>query len=120
MGAGEHPQPSASWAKNSIMTECTREISHLQSMNSLVCGSNVQGGPFQREGMGLLEYLANAMPSLPDIAHDGILCTVHLVIDKPRLGQVCGPSGQAAWTVHHVLRHSPPASQVDRRVGPAL
>jgi hypothetical protein len=38
---------------------------------------------------------------------------------------LCGPSGQAAWTVHHVenhtlLGHSPPASQAGRRVGPAL
>jgi hypothetical protein len=72
----------------------------------------------------LLEY--EAMPSLSDVAHDGVLCTVHLVIDQPPdRGKWCGPSGQVAWTVHHVknhtlLGHSPPASQAGRRVGPAL
>ncbi len=30
-------------------------------------------GYTQREGMGLLEY--QAMPSLRDVAHDGVLCT---------------------------------------------
>jgi hypothetical protein len=31
-------QPSASWAKNTIMTECAQESGHLQSMYYLVCG----------------------------------------------------------------------------------
>jgi hypothetical protein len=70
--------------------------------------------------MGQLEH--QAMPSLRDVAHDGVLCTV--VIDHPQ-SKWCGLSGKAAWTVHHVqnhtlLTHSPPASQAGRRVGPAL
>ncbi len=69
---------------------------------------------YQREDMGLLEY--QPMPSLRDVAHDGVLCTF-------------GTSGVvvrvATWTVHHVqnhtlLGHSPPASQAGRHVGPAL
>jgi hypothetical protein len=59
-GGGRAPPPSASWAKNSIMTECTQEIRHVQSMNSPVCGSNVHGGPFQREGMGLCRVQGHA------------------------------------------------------------
>jgi hypothetical protein len=67
--------------------------------------------------VGLLEY--QAMPFLRDVAHDGVC--VHLVIYH----KWCGPSGQAAWTVHHMqnhtlLGHSPPDSQTGRRVGPAL
>jgi hypothetical protein len=44
----------------------------------------------------------------------------------PDQAKLCGPSGQAAWTGHHVqnhsllLGHSPPASQVGCRVGPAF
>jgi hypothetical protein len=64
----------------------------------------------QRESMGLLEY--QAMPSLRDVAHDGVLFTFsnRSALDR---GKWCGPSGQAAWTVHHVqnhtlLGHSPP------------
>jgi hypothetical protein len=72
--------------------------------------------------MGILEY--QAMPSLRDIAHDGVLCTFSDT-SAPDRGKWCGPSGQAAWTVHHVqnhslLGHSPPASQAGRRVGPSL
>ncbi len=58
------------------------------------------------------------------IAHDGFLCTFSNR-SAPEPGKWCGPSGQAAWTVHHKqnhipLDHSPPASQADRRIGPAL
>jgi len=72
--------------------------------------------------MGLLEY--QAMPSLRDVAHDGALCTISNR-SAPDWGKCCGPSGQAAWIVHHVqnqtlLGHSTPASQAGRRVGPAL
>ncbi len=69
--------------------------------------------------MGLLDY--RTMPSLPDVAHDGVLCTFShsSVLDR---GKWCCPSEQAAWTVKHVKNHtllgdSPPASQVGRRVG---
>ncbi len=34
-------QPSASWAKNTIMTECTQESGHLQFMYYLVCGQDI-------------------------------------------------------------------------------
>ncbi len=33
-GVGEHPLPSASWAENTIMTECPQESGHLQSLVS--------------------------------------------------------------------------------------
>ena len=52
----------------------------------------------QREGVGLLEY-QGAMPSLRDVAHDGVLCTFRSAPDR---GKWFTPSGQAAWTVHHV------------------
>ncbi len=71
-GDGRAPPPSASWAKNTIMTECTREIGHLQSMY-LLSSLWVKCGPFQREGMGLLKF--QAMPSFRDVTHDGIFCT---------------------------------------------
>jgi hypothetical protein len=73
--------------------------------------------------MGLLEY--QAMPSLLDAAHDGVLCTF-CNRSAPDRGKGCGPSGQAAWNVHHVVQnrtllgHSPPPNQAGRRVGPAL
>jgi hypothetical protein len=35
-GDGHGPPPAASWAKNTILTECTQESGHLQSMYSLV------------------------------------------------------------------------------------
>ncbi len=43
--------------------------------------------------MGLLEY--QAMPSLRDVAHEGVLYTFHLVIDQPltRASAWCGLSG---------------------------
>jgi hypothetical protein len=58
-----------------------------------------------REGMDLLEY--RVMPSLRDVAHDGVLCTFSNR-SAPH------PSVQAVWAVHHVqnhtlLGHSPPA-----------
>jgi hypothetical protein len=76
----------------------------------------------QREGMGLLEY--QAMPSLRNVAHDSVLSTSSNR-SAPDQGKWCGPSGHAAWTVHHVQNHtlrghSPPAIQAGRRVGPAL
>ncbi len=76
----------------------------------------------QREGMGLLEN--QAMPFLRDVAHYGVLCTLGNR-SAPDRGKWCSPSGQAAWTVHHVqddtlLGPSPPASHVGRRAGPGL
>jgi hypothetical protein len=76
----------------------------------------------QRESMGLLEY--QALPSLHDIAHDGVLFTFSN-ISVPGRGKWCGRSGQAAWTFHFkqnhpLLCHSPSASQAGRRFGPAL
>jgi hypothetical protein len=72
--------------------------------------------------MGLLEY--QAMFSLRDVAHGGVLCTLsgRSALDRSKW---CSPSGQAEWAVNHVqnhtlLGHFPPASQVGRRVGPAL
>jgi hypothetical protein len=64
--------------------------------------------------MGPLEY--QAMPSLGDVAYGDVLCTFSNR-SAPDRGKWCGPSGQAAWTVHHVqnhtlLSHSPPASRV--------
>jgi hypothetical protein len=37
-GGGHGPQPSAIWAENTNITECTQESGHLQSMYSLICG----------------------------------------------------------------------------------
>ncbi len=36
IGGGREPPPSASWAKNTVITESTQECGHLQSMSSLV------------------------------------------------------------------------------------
>jgi hypothetical protein len=36
------------------------------------------------EGKGLLEY--QAMPSLRDVAHDGVLCTFSNTADQPQTG----------------------------------
>jgi hypothetical protein len=33
-GGGHGPQPSAIWAENTNITECTQEIGYLQSINS--------------------------------------------------------------------------------------
>ncbi len=78
----------------------------------------------QREVMVLLEN--QAMPSLRNVAHDGVLCTFSNR-SAPDRGKWCGPSGKAAWTVDHVqnltlVGHSPSASlfQAGGRVGPAL
>jgi hypothetical protein len=58
----------------------------------------------QSEDMALLE--CQTMPSVHEVAHDGVLCT-HLVTDQPQIGgKWCGPSGQAAWTVHRVQNHT--------------
>jgi hypothetical protein len=67
------------------------------------------------------------MPSLRDVAHDGVLCTLSFINrSAPDRDKWPGQSGQAAWAVHHVQNHTllghslNPASQADRRVGPAL
>ncbi len=71
-------------------------------------------GPTQREGKGLLEH--QAVPSLRDVAHDGVLCT---------FSNTSAPD-QAVWPVRaggmqdRPSGHSPPASQAGRRVGPVL
>jgi hypothetical protein len=57
----------------------------------------------QIEGMDLLEY--QAMPSSRDVGHDGVLCTFSNR-PTPDRGKWCGPSGQAAWTVHHVQNYT--------------
>ncbi len=66
--------------------------------------------------MGLLEY--QAMPSLRDVARDGFLSTFSNR-SAPDRGKWCGPSGQAAWTVHRVQNHtllgSLSSCQPDRR-----
>jgi hypothetical protein len=53
------PLPSASWAKIAIMTECTKESDHHQSMYFLVCGEGGTPGKtvaiygiFLLEGIG--------------------------------------------------------------------
>jgi hypothetical protein len=61
--------------------------------------------------MGPLEY--QAMLSMRDVAHDGVLSTFS---NRSAPDKWCGPSGQEAWTVHHVqnltlLGLSPPAMQ---------
>ncbi len=56
--------------------------------------------------------------SLRDVAHDGVLCPFNNRTGLDR-GKWCRPSGQAAWTVHHVQSHTP-ASQAGRRDVPAL
>jgi hypothetical protein len=46
-----------------------------------------------------------------------------LAAEQPQTGAsgLCGPSGQAAWSVDHtLLGHSPAASLAGRRVGPEL
>ncbi len=53
-------------------------------------------GRISREG---IEF--QAMTSLRDIAHDGVLCTF-IKRSAPDRGKLCGPSGQSAWAVHHV------------------
>ncbi len=65
-----------------------------------------------------------AMPSLRDEAHDGVLCTFSNRLGPDR-GKWWFVRPQAAWTVHHVqnhilLGHSPPASHPSRRIGPVL
>jgi hypothetical protein len=73
--------------------------------------------------MGLLEY--QAMRSLRDTAHDGVLCTFsnRSALD---LSKWFGPSGQAAW-LFIMYKITPcwvtllqPASQAGRRDRPAL
>jgi hypothetical protein len=65
--------------------------------------------------MGLLEY--RAMPSLRDVAHDGVLCTFSnkIALDG---GNWCGPSIMYKITLCWVTL--PPVSQAGRRVRPAL
>jgi hypothetical protein len=72
----------------------------------------------------LIKYQTLPSLILHDVAHDGVLSTFSKR-STPDRGKWCGPSGQAAWSVHHVqnltlLGHSPPTGQAGRRVGPAL
>ncbi len=53
----------------------------------------------REEAWGLLD------PSVRDVAHDGVLCT-HCNRSAPDRSKCCGPSGQAAWTVHQVQNHT--------------
>ncbi len=91
------------------------KVCTVQYTNMYICN--------QREVVGLLEY--QAMPSLRDVAHDGVWCTL-INRSAPDRGKWFSPSGQTAWTVHHVqnhtllLGHSPQATQTGHRVGPAL
>ncbi len=52
---------------------------------------------YEREGMGLLEN--QVVSSLPDIAHDGVLCTFTVVIDQVQTG--------ASGVVRQGRRHGP-------------
>jgi hypothetical protein len=72
--------------------------------------------------MGLLEY--QAMHSFREVDNDGVLCTFDNR-SAPDRDKWCGPSRQAAWTVHYAQNHtllgdSLTASQASRRVGPAF
>jgi hypothetical protein len=72
--------------------------------------------------MGLLEY--RAMPSLRDIAHDGVLCTFSNrsvptgACGVVRQGRRHGPS--ISYKITTCVGRSTLASQAGRRVGPAL
>jgi hypothetical protein len=84
----------------------------------------------QREGMGqLLEY--QAMPSLRDVAHDRWLCSKMYIYYitaagnsiSSQLGSSCQGNRygtEKTGTKSHLPVHSSPASQVGRRVWPAL
>ncbi len=76
------------------------QITEVQSPYSTVKGLRLRE---KAQVMGLLEY--KAMPSLRDVAHDGVLCTFSNS-SAPRRGQVVWPVRQAAWTVHHVQNHT--------------
>jgi hypothetical protein len=75
----------------------------------------------QREGIALLEY--QDMPSLRDLAHDGVLCTSSNRSALNR-GMWCGQSWQAVWTAYYVQSYTPAgslfSSQAGCRDGPAL
>jgi hypothetical protein len=67
------------------------------------------------------------VPSLRDVAHDGALCTFSNRSAPELHGQVVWSvsAGTSEWIVRHeknhtLLGHSSPASQADRRIGPAL
>jgi hypothetical protein len=65
---------------------------------------NVTVGPSEKAWVYYrVEY--QAMPILRDVAHDGVLCTFRNR-SAPDWGEWYGPSGQAAWTVHHVQNHT--------------
>jgi hypothetical protein len=73
----------------------------------------------RRGGYFLVQMISTWLPSRSD---GGGVGTLWAASDQDKW---CCPSGQAAWTVHHVqnptlLGHSPPASQAASRVGPAL
>ncbi len=75
----------------------------------------------QRESMGLLDY--QAMPSLRDVPHVGVLCTFNNR-SAPYRGKWCGPYKAGGMDIeqsnHTLLGHFPPACRAGRRVGPAL
>jgi hypothetical protein len=86
----------------------------------------------QREG-GLLEY--QAMPSLLDVAHDGLFCTftISQQLSNPSARSWAAPvratgtvrkrqaiQPRPSRTKSHLPGHSPPASQAGRCVGLAL
>jgi hypothetical protein len=62
------------------------------------------------------------------VAMDSVVYSVQCTFSNrsaPDRGKWCGPTGQAAWTIRHLLNttllvNSPPGSQAGRRVGPAL
>ncbi len=71
------------------------ENNALSSLQKLLLGGG--GGGFeQREGMGLLEY--PAMPSFPDEAHGGVLCT---------FSNVSAPDRDHSGVVRQGRRHGP-------------
>ncbi len=87
------------------------------------------------QGMGLYTKVPGHA-SFRNVAHDGWLCTVHLLFNNSwKFHQfVAGRSWQGNWygtekadstarpsrTKSHLPGHSPPASQAGRRLGPGL
>jgi hypothetical protein len=93
-------------------------------------GGGGEGGD-QREGMGLLDY--QAMPSLHDVAHDGVFqgidsaslfrlraCTSNRVVVPARQTGNRFQGSLKGLQIRALLSHSPPASQAGRCGGPAL
>ncbi len=63
----------------------------------------------QREGMGLLEY--QAMYSLRDLAHDGVLCTFINTVDQAQTG-ANGVVRQDRWHGRPLCTKSHPAGSL--------